>query len=100
MPSDMISNVDCCTILDGQAVMKYPYQNHELLKLYPWLNLTDEGLRLSHSRIYPIRGREHNIPPYQVEAVLCQVFHQICEDGVPVEYALKKGQQELYRLFL
>lgn len=87
------------TILDGQAVMKYPYQNHELLKLYPWLDLTDEGIRLSHSRIYPIRSRDRNIPPYQVETVFCQAFHRIWEDGLPIEQALKEGQQELYRLF-
>lgn len=88
------------TILDGQAVMTYPYHNHELLKLYPWLNLTDEGIRLSHSRIYPIRGKDRNIPPHQVESVLCQVFHQVCENGIPIEQALKDGQQELYRLFV
>ncbi|MCI8418573.1 MAG: extracellular solute-binding protein [Lachnospiraceae bacterium] len=87
------------TILDGQAVMKYPYQNHELLKLYPWLDLTDEGIRLSHSRIYPLRGKSGNIPPYQVEAVLCQTFYRIWENGMPIEEALADAQHELYQLF-
>ncbi|MCI8597295.1 MAG: extracellular solute-binding protein [Lachnospiraceae bacterium] len=87
------------TILDGQAVMKYPYHNHELLKLYPWLELTDEGIRLSHSRIYPMRGKDHCIPPNQVEAVLCQVFHRVCEEKLSVMQALQEGQQELYRMF-
>ena len=87
------------TIMDGNAVMKYPHQNHDILKIYPWLELTEEGLGNCRSRIYPVRGRKGNIPAYQVENVLRNVFHKIWRDGMDIRQALKEGEQEMYRLF-
>lgn len=45
------------TILDGQSVMRYPYHNHELLKLYPWLEITEEGISLSRSRFFAMYSK-------------------------------------------
>ncbi len=87
------------TILDGQAVMKYPYENHELLKLYPWLDLTEESIRISRSRIYPSKGRKTTVPPWQVETVLCNIFQKIWEQGLSIPQALREGDREMKRLF-
>jgi multiple sugar transport system substrate-binding protein len=38
------------TILDGQSTSVFPYQNNELLKLYPWMRITSENLKLARKR--------------------------------------------------
>jgi multiple sugar transport system substrate-binding protein len=38
------------TILDGQSTSVYPFQNNELLKLYPWMPITLENLEYSRKR--------------------------------------------------
>jgi multiple sugar transport system substrate-binding protein len=38
------------TILDGQSTSVYPFQNNELLKLYPWMPITIENLKYSRKR--------------------------------------------------
>jgi multiple sugar transport system substrate-binding protein len=38
------------TILDGQSTSIYPFQNNELLKLYPWMPITIENLKYTQSR--------------------------------------------------
>ena len=88
------------TILDGQSVMRYPYHNHELLKLYPWLEITEEGISLSRSRFYPSRKNAPAVPPYRVEAVLCNVFKNIYLHEKPIQDALNAGQKEMTSLFL
>lgn len=88
------------TILDGQSVMDYPYQNHEVLKLYPWLEITEEGIGLSRSRLYPYRKNSTPLPSYQLEAVLCNVFRNIHENNMPIQEALENGQREMLRLFV
>ena len=87
------------TILDGNAVMKYPYQNHELLKIYPWLELTEQGIENSRSRIYPVKGRSGSVTPYQVENVIRNVFYKIWRDGMDIPQALKEGDREMGQLF-
>ncbi|MDR0585533.1 MAG: extracellular solute-binding protein [Treponema sp.] len=38
------------TILDGQSTSVFPYQNNELLKFYPWMQITGENLKLARKR--------------------------------------------------
>ncbi|MDR2630963.1 MAG: extracellular solute-binding protein [Spirochaetaceae bacterium] len=38
------------TILDGQSTSIYPFQNNELLKLYPWMPITMENLPYGRKR--------------------------------------------------
>lgn len=88
------------TILDGQSVMDYPYHNHELLKLYPWLEITEEGIGLSRSRLYPYKKNSTSLPSYQLETALTDVFKNIYQNNVPIPEALELGQQEMLRLFI
>ena len=50
------------TILDGQSTVKAPYHSHELLKLYPWLELTEESFSLCRKRNGPHRDKALVIP--------------------------------------
>lgn len=88
------------TILDGQSVMDYPYHNHELLKLYPWLEITEEGIGLSRSRYYPYKKNSTSLPSYQLETALTDVFKDIYQNQIPIPEALEKGQKEILRLFV
>ena len=88
------------TILDGQSVMDYPYHNHELLKLYPWLEITEEGISLSKSRLYPYRKNSTALPSYQLEGVLSEVFQNIYRHHMPIQEALDSGQRAMLRLFV
>lgn len=87
------------TILNGQSVIDYPYHNHELLKLYPWLEITEEGISLSHSRLYPYRKNSNALPSYQLEDVLNNVFRNMYHNHVPISDALDQGQRDTLRLF-
>lgn len=88
------------TILDGQSVMDYPYHNHELLKLYPWLEITEEGISLSRSRLYPYKKNSTSLPSYQLETALTDIFKRIYHDQVPIPEALEAGQRDILRLFI
>lgn len=87
------------TILDGQSVMDYPYHNHELLKLYPWLGETEAGIALSHTRLYPYEGKSGSVPPHRIEAVLCGIFQNIYRHSMPIQDALNLGQKEVLQLY-
>jgi len=87
------------TTLNGQSVMTYPYQNHELLKLYPWMSLVAEGQRFAHDRVYPLRGRDRLVPPYEVENTLYRLFKKMYYREMTVTDALREGQRVLAGMF-
>lgn len=86
------------TTLNGQSVVTYPYQNHEIMKLYPWMQLTAEGQSKAHNRIYPYSGKKGLIPPYRVETVLYDTFKRIYNNEMSVSDSLHMGQKELMKL--
>jgi len=86
------------TALNGQSVMMHPYQNHELLKLYPWMSLVAEGQRYARDRVYPLQGKERLIPPYEVENVLYRIFKKMYYREMSVPDALHEGQRVLAEL--
>lgn len=87
------------TILSGQSTVAEPYQNHELLKLYPWMELTKEGQARAKSRIYPYQGESGLVPPYKVEEVLCQMFAEMKEKPEAIKAILERGEKNIRRLF-
>ena len=88
------------TILSGQSTVIEPYKNHELLKLYPWMELTEEGQSRAKSRIYPYRGNKELVPPYQMEEIFCQMFTEMKENPNSIEDILAMGERKIKRLFL
>lgn len=87
------------TILSGQSVVTYPYNNHEILKLYPWLKATEEGLDIAISRNYPYSGRTRNIAPFEIETVFTQMMRDILSGQSTASEGLLTAQKELLRLF-
>lgn len=87
------------TILSGQSVITYPYKNHEILKLYPWLKATEEGLDIAVSRTYPSVGRTRNIAPYEIETILSDMMRSILSGEATAGEGLQAAQKELLKLF-
>lgn len=87
------------TILDGQSPVIAPYQSHELLKLYPWLELTEESFQYCRKRSGPYSKKSLIIPQSRIESILCKVLKQIINHNVTIPDALNEGQREMESLF-
>ncbi|MFV0466094.1 MAG: extracellular solute-binding protein [Lachnospiraceae bacterium] len=87
------------TILDGQSPIKAPYKNHELQKLYPWLNVSQQTFPIAVKRSVPYSEHSLIIPRNKIEAILCNVLRRTLQKGLTLDQALEKGQDELVELF-
>ena len=59
------------TILNGQSTSIYPYENNELLKLYPWMGITIENFKFTRKRL--TNGNKKNamiIPTSRIENII------------------------------
>ncbi|MEY8331709.1 extracellular solute-binding protein [Lachnospiraceae bacterium 47-T17] len=83
------------TILSGSSTMVYPHTHHELLRLYPWLNLTAEGLSCSRDRIYPTRGKKQLIVPADFEGNMRMAFHKMQSGELSIPDALSECQSNI-----
>lgn len=87
------------TILCGQSTLIYPHTHHELLLLYPWLELTAEGLSHCRNRIYPVQGKNSLIVPADFESNLRMAFHQMRSGELTIPKALEKCQMNIINQF-
>jgi multiple sugar transport system substrate-binding protein len=87
------------TTLNGQSVVTYPYKNHELLKLYPWMELNEECLSNAHTRVYPFQAPNRIVPPYEVETVLYDMFKKMHSKELSISAALREGQHKIESMF-
>jgi Transcriptional regulators len=87
------------TILCGQSTLIYPHTHHELLLLYPWLELTSRGLTHCRNRLYPVQGKKHLIVPADFEANLRIAFYKMRNGEATVPKALDRCQQDIINQF-
>ncbi len=87
------------TILDGQSTMIAPYHNNELLKLYPWLSLTEKSFPYCHARTGPYDKNALVIPQSNIEEILCDAMRTMYIRGTPVEEALNAAHVKMQQLF-
>ena len=66
------------TILNGQSPVIAPYHSHESIKLYPWLEYTEESFRYTRKRSMPYRSKSLCIPQNKIERILCSVLKISC----------------------
>ena len=88
------------TILAGQTAVKAPRDNHEIRRLYPWMQITEEGQKLAKSRLYPYRGRKSMIRPSEIEAILRDMFLVMREDPGSIGPLLDDAQKRIEKLFV
>lgn len=87
------------TIVDGQSPVMAPYNSHELLKLYPWMELTEKSFEYCRKRTGPYRQKSLIIPQNKLERILCEILKNILQKGMTVSEALLAGQKEMELLF-
>ena len=87
------------TILDGQSPVIAAYHSHELLKLYPWMELTEKSFEYCMKRSGPYRPKSLIIPQNKIESILCGVLSDILKRGLSVQEALELGQTKMELLF-
>lgn len=87
------------TILCGQSTLVYPHANHELLRLYPWLDLTSQGLSYCRDRIYPVKGKKRLIIPADFESNIRMAFQKIRNGELPITDALEEAQINIVNQF-
>lgn len=87
------------TILDGQSSVMAPYNSHELLKLYPWMELTEKSFEYCRKRTGPYRPNSLIIPQNKLESILCGILKNVLKKNMSVSDALLTGQREMELLF-
>lgn len=87
------------TIMDGQSPVVAPYHSHELLKLYPWLELTEPSFQYCKKRISPYTPKSLIIPQARIEQILCNAFKDVLLGNLSIDNSLEKWQVEMEYLF-
>jgi multiple sugar transport system substrate-binding protein len=58
------------TILGGQSTSVYPYENNELLKLYPWMRITMDNFKYARKRVTSHKKNSIIIPWNRIEDII------------------------------
>jgi multiple sugar transport system substrate-binding protein len=85
------------TILDGQSTSVYPYENNELLKLYPWMKMTMDNFKYTRKRIACSSKHSAVIPWNEIEAVIYNNSRRMFE-AVPIPECLEDMNNEILAL--
>lgn len=88
------------SILSGASALEYPYKNHELKKLYPWIDLTADAMEVCRSRIYPLKTQNGYLQPNQFEAAMCDELRKRPQTPAEVSRCLEDIQQNTLRMMI
>ena len=87
------------TILDGQSPVIDPHHSLELLKLYPWLTITEKSFAYAQKRTGPYKRNTLIIPQNKIEKILCDVLRMIINEKRTIQEALITNQKKMIKLF-
>jgi multiple sugar transport system substrate-binding protein len=85
------------TILDGQSTSVYPYENNELLKLYPWMQITLDNFKYARKRVAGSKKNFLTIPWNKIEDIIYFNTKRMFAD-IPVEQCLSDIDYSLTQL--
>lgn len=88
------------SILGGSSSLEFPYQSHELQKLYPWIKLTKDSIETSRSRIYPLRKTRGYLAPNEFEKILCDNIRTMPQTPQEISDCLKQMQNQIIKLLI
>ncbi|MDY3919363.1 MAG: extracellular solute-binding protein [Candidatus Limivivens sp.] len=83
------------SILGGSSTLQYPYKNHELLKMYPWIQLTPDSIDSCLSRSYPLRKKSGYMAPNEFEAILCDQLRTMPQSPQEISDCLNRIQEQI-----
>lgn len=86
------------SILSGASALEYPYKNHELKKLYPWISLTQDCMETCRSRVYPIHKQHGHLAPNEFEAVICEHLRTLPQTQEEISGCLDNMQKQLIQI--
>ena len=82
-----------------QSTVLYPYENQEILRLYPWMRLNTKVHREIQEPVYPFQAPDRIVPPYEIETILQDVCIQAYQKELSPQDALRKGESRIRKLF-
>lgn len=86
------------SILGGASTLEFPYNNHELQKMYPWLALTPGSVDASRSRLYPLKKRHGLLAPNEFEGILCEGILTMPQNTQEISDCLNAIQKKVIHL--
>jgi multiple sugar transport system substrate-binding protein len=85
------------TILDGQSTSIYPYENNELLKLYPWMGITIDNFKFTRKRHTADKENSIIIPWNRIEAIIYSSVKKMFENN-SISHCLSEANTEIISL--
>lgn len=83
------------SILGGSSALEFPYNNHELMKMYPWINLTSDSLDTCRSRSYPLKKVSGFMAPNEFEEILCNNLRTMPGNHQEISDCLDRMQEQI-----
>lgn len=84
------------SILGGSSALEFPYRNHELLKMYPWIRLTHDSIDNCRSRNYPLKKANGFMAPNEFEAILCDNLRTMPQGPEEISHCLEQMQKQIF----
>lgn len=86
------------SILGGSSSLEFPYRNHELQKIYPWIKLTSDSIETSRSRLYPLKKTKGYLAPNEFERIICDNIRTMPQTPQEISDCLKQMQNQIIKL--
>ncbi len=83
------------SILGGSSALEFPYNNHELVKMYPWIRLTQDSMETCRSRNYPLKKSNGLLAPNEFEAILCDCLRTFPQTQQEISGCLDDMQSKI-----
>lgn len=88
------------TILGGQSTVVTPYENNEIINLYPWMALTQNDSGKYYFRSGPSsRLGRGLVPANEVERIACDALRRTIYGKETIREALEWGQEQMEKLY-
>lgn len=85
------------SIIGGASALRFPYENHELQKMYPWIRLTEDSLDTCRSRNYPLRKVNGFMAPNEFESILCDNLRTMPHNPREISECLNRMQTQIVK---
>ena len=82
------------TILDGQSTSIYPYENNELLKLYPWMGITIDNFKFTRKRLTSDTENSIVIPWNRIEDIIYSCAKNMFKNG-NINHCLSEANDQM-----
>lgn len=86
------------SILGGSSALEFPYKNHELVKMYPWIKITQDSIDTCRSRNYPLKKSNGLLEPNEFESIICNCLLDFPQSQQEIFNCLDKMQAKIIQV--